>query len=36
MLRRSSGRETIRLLRDFDEDIFKQSHDVELLREDET
>ena len=32
-LSRSSGRETIRLLRDFDEDLFKQSHDTALMDE---
>ena len=34
-LSRSSGRDTIRLLRAFDWNIFKRSHDDELLREDE-
>lgn len=33
-LSRSSGRETIRLLRDFDEDDFKQPHDAYLMIED--
>jgi hypothetical protein len=34
-LSRSSGRETIRLLRDFDDELFKKSHDVFLLEEDD-
>ncbi|PSR77379.1 hypothetical protein PHLCEN_2v7930 [Hermanssonia centrifuga] len=34
-LSRSSGRETIRLLRDFDEEVFTKAHDVELTVEDE-
>ncbi|KAJ7187077.1 hypothetical protein C8R46DRAFT_880272 [Mycena filopes] len=34
-LSRSSGRETIRLLRDFDEDMFKKGHDAILLAEDD-
>ena len=34
-LSRSSGRETIRLLRDFDDDLFKKSHDPALLAEDD-
>ncbi|KZT22833.1 hypothetical protein NEOLEDRAFT_1070728 [Neolentinus lepideus HHB14362 ss-1] len=34
-LSRSAGRETIRLLRDFDVDVFKQSHDAYLIQEDE-
>ncbi|HEV7737986.1 MAG TPA: hypothetical protein VGO47_11520 [Chlamydiales bacterium] len=33
-LSRSSGRDTIRLLRDFDDNIFMQAHDPELLLED--
>jgi ATP-dependent exoDNAse (exonuclease V) alpha subunit len=35
VLSRSSGRETIRLLRDFDDDLFKKSHDPALLAEDD-
>ena len=34
-LSRSSGRDTIRLLRDFDDDMFLQAHVAELLEEDE-
>ena len=34
-LSRSSGRETIRLLRDFDDDLFLKQHDQSLIREDE-
>jgi hypothetical protein len=34
-LSRSSGRETIRLLRDFDDDLFMKSHDPVLLAEDD-
>ncbi|KIL55962.1 hypothetical protein M378DRAFT_113643 [Amanita muscaria Koide BX008] len=34
-LSRSSGRETIRLLRDFDPQLFRQRHDVNLLAEDD-
>lgn len=34
-LSRSSGRETIRLLRDFDDSMFMQSHDADLLAEDD-
>jgi len=34
-LSRSSGRETIRLLRDFDDDIFLEAHEAELTLEDE-
>ena len=34
-LSRSSGRYTIRLLRDFDDDMFRKSHDPALLQEDE-
>jgi ATP-dependent exoDNAse (exonuclease V) alpha subunit len=34
-LSRSHGRSNIRLLRDFDENIFKQSHDMALISEDE-
>jgi ATP-dependent exoDNAse (exonuclease V) alpha subunit len=34
-LSRSSGRETIRLLRDFDASMFKAKHDSDLLKEDE-
>ena len=34
-LSRSSGRDTIRLLRDFDDDTFLQAHVPELLEEDE-
>ena len=34
-LSRSSGRETIRLLRDFDDEMFLQAHDPELTDEDE-
>jgi hypothetical protein len=34
-LSRSSGRSTIRLLRDFDESLFRMGHDVELLMEDD-
>ena len=33
-LSRSSGRETIRLLRDFDDEIFAKEHDQPLIRED--
>ena len=33
-LSHSSGRETIRLLRDFDEKMFMRAHDTELLEED--
>ncbi len=31
----SSGRQTIRLLRDFDEKLFMQAHEAELILEDE-
>ncbi|KAJ7915375.1 hypothetical protein B0H13DRAFT_1610630 [Mycena leptocephala] len=34
-LSRSSGRETIRLLRDFDNTLFMKGHDPVLLAEDE-
>ena len=34
-LSRSSGRNTIRLLRDFDDDMFLQAHVPDLLEEDE-
>lgn len=34
-LSRSSGRKTIRLLRDFDEQYFRQSHDTDLMQEDD-
>lgn len=34
-LSRSSGRDTIRLLRDFDYRVFKKTHDPHLLQEDE-
>jgi len=34
-LSRSSGRNTIRLLRDFDDAVFMQSHDADLLEEDD-
>ena len=34
-LSRSSGRSTIRLLRDFNDEIFKAAHDPELLAEDD-
>ncbi|KAI6009235.1 hypothetical protein EDC04DRAFT_2581691 [Pisolithus marmoratus] len=34
-LSRSSGHDTIRLLRDFDESIFLKSHTLELLAEDD-
>ena len=34
-LSRSSGRDSIRLLRDFDDDMFLQCHEVELIEEDE-
>ncbi|KIL62905.1 hypothetical protein M378DRAFT_46886, partial [Amanita muscaria Koide BX008] len=34
-LSRSSGRETIRLLRDFDPRLFRQTHDVNLMTEDD-
>ena len=34
-LSRSSGRETIRLLREFDDDIFLEAHEPELVLEDE-
>ncbi|KAF9789431.1 hypothetical protein BJ322DRAFT_1177486, partial [Thelephora terrestris] len=34
-LSHSSGQETIRLLRDFDDDMFLQAHVAELLEEDE-
>ena len=34
-LSRSSGHETIWLLRDFDMDLFKQSHDTALMDEDD-
>ena len=34
-LSRSSGRETIRILRDFDDSIFYKSHDANLLAEDD-
>ncbi|KZT29796.1 hypothetical protein NEOLEDRAFT_1055830, partial [Neolentinus lepideus HHB14362 ss-1] len=34
-LSRSAGQETIRLLTDFDVDVFKQSHDAYLIQEDE-
>ncbi|KAJ7482441.1 hypothetical protein FB451DRAFT_1029725 [Mycena latifolia] len=35
VLSRSSGRETIRLLRDFDDTMFQKGHEAELLAEDE-
>lgn len=34
-LSRSSGRSTIRLLRDFDDDMFLQGHEAELIEEDD-
>ena len=34
-LSHSSGRESIRLLRDFDDELFKKSHDPALLAEDD-
>ena len=34
-LSRSSGRETIRLLQDFDDEMFLQAHEPELIEEDE-
>ena len=34
-LSRSSGRSTIRLLRDFDDNLFKQADDTDLLMEDD-
>ncbi|KAJ6506468.1 hypothetical protein DFH09DRAFT_943276, partial [Mycena vulgaris] len=34
VLSRSSGRDTIRLLRDLDDKMFKQGHEPELLAED--
>jgi hypothetical protein len=34
-LSRSSGRDSIRLIRDFDDDIFLQRHDNKLLEEDD-
>jgi hypothetical protein len=34
-LSRSSGRSTIRILREFDENMFKKSHSTELLMEDD-
>ena len=34
-LSRSSGHETIRLLRDFDDQMFLKTHDVALLAEDD-
>ena len=34
-LSRSAGRNTIRLLRDFDDEMFRKSHDAELLEEDQ-
>ena len=34
-LSHSSGRDTIRLLRDFDEQAFQQSHDIDLMQEDD-
>ncbi|KAF9482840.1 hypothetical protein BDN70DRAFT_800717, partial [Pholiota conissans] len=34
-LSRSAGRKTIRLLRDFDDDLFKAAHDPQLLQEDD-
>ncbi|KIL59326.1 hypothetical protein M378DRAFT_45438, partial [Amanita muscaria Koide BX008] len=34
-LSRSSGRETIRLLRDFDPKLFQQVHDLNLMAEDD-
>ncbi|TFK78128.1 hypothetical protein K466DRAFT_463427, partial [Polyporus arcularius HHB13444] len=34
-LSRSSGRDTIRLLRDFDDRVLLQEHDPDLLQEDE-
>lgn len=34
-LSRSSGRDSIRLLRDFDENLFKRSHDTALMDEDD-
>ena len=35
VLSRSSGRESIQLLRDFDDELFKKSHDPMLLAEDD-
>lgn len=32
-LSQSTGRNTIRLLRDFDEQLFRQSHDLDLMEE---
>lgn len=34
-LSQSSGRKTIRLLRDFDEQYFRQSHNMDLMQEDD-
>jgi ATP-dependent exoDNAse (exonuclease V) alpha subunit len=34
-LSRSSGRSSIRLLRDFDDELFQKSHDPALLQEDD-
>ncbi|KAJ7810520.1 hypothetical protein B0H14DRAFT_2863487 [Mycena olivaceomarginata] len=34
-LSRSSGRESIRLLRDFNDELFMQAHDPRLLEEDD-
>ena len=34
-LSRSSGRETIRLLKDFDDSLFEKQHDAALLQEDQ-
>ena len=34
-LSRSAGRHSIRLLRDFDDRIFKREHDQQLINEDE-
>ena len=34
-LSRSSGRDTIRLLRPFDREVFEQRHELELLEEDD-
>ena len=34
-LSRSSGRETIRVLREFNDEDFQQQHDAELLEEDD-
>ncbi|KAF9471634.1 hypothetical protein BDN70DRAFT_869107 [Pholiota conissans] len=34
-LSRSTGRKTIQLLRDFDDELFKTAHDPQLLQEDD-